>query len=111
MTERKLHSSKYCGFDIILRDSEDWKFQSVQSEHDDRLVCYTRFKSGNDKVKEVLEVYSGENYVLTSKTRSYSKCYNMDQIPKKYQTTKFLMQMCLKEELGKKNIEILEVND
>jgi hypothetical protein len=111
MTENKFKNHVFPGFDIVTRDSEDWKFQSVQTEIDGMLICYTRFMvpSSGDRVNEVLETYSGSNYIPGSKDKSYSRVYGMDRVPTKHQTTVNLMKTCLTQELSKRDIKILSV--
>jgi hypothetical protein len=61
---------------------------------DFKIVCKTVFVQGvktmvcyhetNDKSKKGIEVYVGENYVVGSKERSYSRVYTLDNYPGKY---------------------------
>ena len=57
-------------FNIIERNWEGWHFQSSNCTNLDKMVCYTRLKD-NEVFKEVIEVYSGDNYVTKSKKRSH----------------------------------------
>lgn len=45
------------------------------------MVCY---HETNDKTKKGVEVYSGENYIVGSKEKSYSRVYPIDKVPSKY---------------------------
>jgi hypothetical protein len=67
--------------EIVEREWEGWKFQSAQKTQGDTMVCYSRVLD-NGIFREVVEIYSGENYVVGSTKKSYSRVYPMDKIPK-----------------------------
>jgi hypothetical protein len=84
---------------IVERNWKDWQFQSAQKSDPDTNVCYTRVLD-KGKFREILEVYSGENYVVTSNKRSYSRVYQMDSIPNKYKQTLLVLKNSLIEKMG-----------
>lgn len=75
----------YPKFEIIERNMQGWEFQSATTTDSDQMICYTRVKD-NGKFKEVIEIYSGENYVLNSTKKSYSRVYTRAELPYKYQS-------------------------
>lgn len=91
--------------EITERNWEGWDFQSASyiNKYTDKLVCYTRVRD-NGVFKEVVEVYSGENYVPGSKKRSYSRVYSIDNIPKPYDRTVDALKAILTKRLGTKLI-------
>jgi len=64
--------------------TQGWRRETSTAKFDNIHVCYTRTEEFNKK-REVVEIYSGENYIPDSKSRSYSRAYSLDTLPKKYQ--------------------------
>lgn len=52
----------------------------------DSFITYALCISGENKGKELMEFYTGENFVVGSKKKSYSRVYSPDKIPAKYKT-------------------------
>lgn len=48
------------------------------------IIYYTSIDRG--KKKRGVEVYSGENYIVGSDDRSYSRSYPMSNVPAKYKS-------------------------
>lgn len=65
----------------------DWDYKAIATRIDDngtkRDVIYHTVKS-KGKNSEAVEVYAGENYILGSKDKSYSRKFEMSAIPTKY---------------------------
>ena len=61
--------------------------------NDDSMLTYGKYVSGPDKGKAFVEYYSGENYCVKSKLRSYSRCWHsLDRVPKKYKQLIIILQ-------------------
>jgi len=65
-----------------------WEFRaiSVRYRDDDRTIKDIIYGKTNDRGKQSVgvEVYSGKNYIVGSKDKSYSRKYDLNEIPKKY---------------------------
>jgi len=93
-------------FKIIKREYKDWTFHAAEVTRNEMQVVYGRSKGKDGIVNESLETYSGPNYIPESKGKSYSRKYNMNQIPDAHSTTKFLLEQFLIQELGDKLLKI-----
>ncbi len=89
---------------IVERRFEGWNYQSAQSTSGDTMVCYTRVL---DKgiFREMLEVYSGENNVVGSTKKSYTRVYPMDKIPAIHRESVRLLKWNLFKKLNKNLIK------
>ena len=101
LTEKNLNDkTDYpSNFTIDTREHKGWTYQSAQSTIDGSRVIYCRTKDLNGSVKEQVEYYSGPNYLPGTSGRSYSRCYQMDEVPARYSTTVFLLEQYLVREL------------
>jgi len=90
---------------IHERNWEGWDFQSASytCKFTEQMICYTRVKE-KGKFKEVVEIYSGENYVTGSTKRSYSRVYPMDNIPSSHDRIVGILKTILSKRLGTKLI-------
>ena len=60
----------------------DYKAITVLIDRDTELIYSTLIDKG--KRSEGVEIYTGENYVVGSKARSYSRQYTLSKLPEKY---------------------------
>ncbi len=68
-----------------------WEYKAISTKVTDEktyrmneIIYYTVIDKG--KKRKGVEVYSGENYILDSPDRSYSRSYSMENVPEKYQS-------------------------
>jgi NADPH-dependent glutamate synthase beta subunit-like oxidoreductase len=94
------------GFKTIVREHKDWTFHAAEVTRNGMQVVYGRSRGKDGKVNETLETYSGPNYIPGSTGKSYSRKYEMTNIPDIHSTTKFLLEAFLKQELGSKLLKI-----
>ena len=85
---------------VVIRKPEnhnpDYFIAELQIDNDIKITCAKSLKS-----KEcVMEYYKGENYVVDSKAKSYSKVYREPQIPEKYKSVFLtLKEICINEKV------------
>lgn len=91
--------------EITERNWKGWDFQSASyiNKYTEQMICYTRVRD-NGVFREVVEIYSGENYVPGSKKRSYSRVYPIDNIPKPHYRIVDILKTILSKRLGTKLI-------
>lgn len=94
------------GFKTIIREYKDWTFHAAEVTRHGMQIVYGRSKGKDGKVNETLETYSGPNYIPGSTGKSYSRKYEMNNIPNAHSTTKFLLEQFLIQELGDKLLKI-----
>lgn len=76
-------------FNIIQRryPENDWDYKAVSVLVDDagkkRHFIYCMLLTGG-KITPIVEIYSGANYVAESDAKSYSKKYDIKDVPRKY---------------------------
>ncbi len=98
-------------YKLVERQWEGWNFQSVQETSRDTMVSYYRVEDNNG-IREGLEVYTGENYVVGSKKRSYSRHYPITnkhsilELPVDRREKVVEMRAALKRMLGNKLLKI-----
>ena len=68
-----------------------WDYKAIstkvvdeQSYRMNEIIYYTVTDKG--KKKRGVEVYSGENYIVGSTDRSYSRSYSLSNVPSKYKS-------------------------
>jgi len=88
---------------IHERNWEGWDFQSISITESGQMLCYTRVRE-KGVFREAVEVYSGENYVAGSNKRSYSRVYQIDEIPKSHEDIVDTLKTILLRRLGTKLI-------
>ena len=105
--EAGLLKEYFPSLEITERNWEGWDFQSASyiNKYTEQMICYTRVRD-NGVFREVVEIYSGENYVLGSKKRSYSRVYTMDNIPKPHERIVDILKTILSKRLGTKLITL-----
>jgi hypothetical protein len=69
---------------IIPTESQEDLVRIIGILSDDEFITYTRFINGDNKGKEIMEYYSGRDYLETSLKRGYYRRYIPNKIPKKY---------------------------
>jgi hypothetical protein len=67
--------------------NNDWDYKAISTYITENgvkkdIVYYTLISKG--VYKEGIEVFSGSNYIVGSKDRSYSKSYDINKLPLKY---------------------------
>jgi len=88
---------------IHERNWEEWDFQSISITESGQMLCYTRVRE-KGVFREVVEVYSGENYVAGSNKRSYSRVYQIDEIPNSHEVIVDMLKTIMLTRLGTKLI-------
>jgi transcriptional regulator of NAD metabolism len=62
---------------------QNWDFKVISTRiNDNGTLRDVNYYTSN--TKEGVEVYSGENYIVGSKDKSYSRQFSMSKIPDKY---------------------------
>lgn len=64
---------------------------------DDTSLTYGIYVKGEKTGQEFCEYYSGENYNVRSKKRSYSRCWSVADIPVKYKRLWTLLRSSYQE--------------
>lgn len=94
------------GFKTIVREYKGWTYHAAEIVNNGMRIIYGRFKGNDGKIHETLETYSGPNYIPGSIGKSYSRKYEIDNIPKAHSNTRFLLEQFLIQEMGNKLLQI-----
>ena len=79
-----------------------YEYRSIQTILSNKLYCYSVVTIENGKSKYILEIYQGENYIVGSKEKSYSKVYRLMDVPECYKS----IVKVLEEEYNKTNWDL-----
>jgi len=98
-----LFKELYPNFKITERNWTGWDYQSasIVDYTLEQMICYTRVRDKGE-FREIVEIYSGENYVYGSNKRSYSRVYKVDEIPSKHIDLIFVLKTTMTKKLGTK---------
>ena len=98
-------------YELVERQWDGWHFQSIQETVGDTMFSFYRVKDENG-TREGLEIYSGENYVVGSKSKSYSRHYSITnrhsimELPSTQREKAVEMRSTLRRILGDKLLKI-----